>query len=195
MRRRRSSQVKNGILVVAAAVSLLATGCGGSEHPPASGSAARAPGRSRSTHSEERAATSRLIASADAICRRFNKELTGASRPQASKVARTAPRNAALEQRAVAELSKLTPPASLARDWKQIIAYRRTLAEELVTLARDAKADNVQGMQALAASKKRVHDELTKLAAHDGFTDCSSVGTANIGKLFPTLRPAARPSA
>jgi len=197
MRRRRRTQIKLGVVVVVAVAPLFAAGCGGSGKAPAISSAASSVGRTESGNSNESAAKSRLIAHADAICRRLNRELTSASRPEASKVARTAPHNAALEQRAVVALSKLTPPASLARDWTQIIAYRRTLAQELVALARDAKVGDVPAMQALGVTKKHVHQKLTQLATHDGFTDCSSVGTSSISKLFPTLRPAAkaRPSA
>ena len=197
MRFHCSTRVSNAVLVVVAAIPVFAAGCGDSGHPPRSSPAGSPTGRNQSDRSNESAAKSRLIAHADAICRRVNKELTSASRPEASKVARTAPHNAALEQRAVVALSKLTPPASLARDWTQIIAYRRTLAQELVALARDAKVGDVPAMQALGVTKKHVHQKLTQLATHDGFTDCSSVGTSSISKLFPTLRPAAkaRPSA
>jgi hypothetical protein len=194
MERRSGRSAANGFTVLTVAALLAATGCGGSGTPRKTDSAA---GRTEGTQpagSNQAAANSRLIASADPICRRVNGQLTGASHPQPADIARTAPRNAAIELRAVGELSKLTPPASLARDWTQMLAYRRTLAQELFALARDAKAGDVAGMRALGVSKKRVRQKLSQLAARDGFKDCTSVGTVSIAALFPTLRPAAAPA-
>jgi len=184
------------VLVVALATVLLVGGCGGSGKATSGkaavgGSAAGATAGVQSVRSSQSPVDARLIASADVICRRVNKELSGASRPQPSEIARTAPRNAAIELRGVGELSKLTPPASLAGDWTQILAYRRTLAQELVALGHAATAGDAAGMRALGASKKRVRQKLTQLAARDGFKDCTSVGTVSIATLFPTLRPAA----
>src|SRR5665811_446099 len=162
------------------AISLLVAGCGGgSSNAPGSGATVSAAASTQAASGQPTvtADDARLIASADGICRRFNAQLTGESRAQTSDIARTAPRNAAIESRAVGELSKLTPPASLASDWSQILAYRRTLAQELVVLAQDARAGNAAGMRALAASKKKVRNELSRLAARDGFKDCTSVGT------------------
>lgn len=120
----------------------------------------------------------RLIARADAICRQLNTEIiaTKLANLSAREIARGVPRNAALEQRALTELSKLRPPASIARSWRQVIAYRTTLMEELVKLGRDAKANDAAGIQTLTASKKRVHGELSTTARRAGFKDCSQVG-------------------
>jgi hypothetical protein len=78
-----------------------------------------------------------LISQADAICKRLNVQLVpnASARLSAAKLARSSLRNAALERGALAQLRQLTPPASLAADWKQGIAYRQTLVSELVGLA------------------------------------------------------------
>jgi hypothetical protein len=177
------------VLVAALAIPLLVGACGGSGRPAVSGSPAGA--NASAKHSAQSAVDARLIASADPICRRFNKQLISAARSESSNIAREAPRNAAIELQAVGALSKLSPPASLAHDWTQMLAYRRTLAQELVVLARDAQAGNAAGMRALGVSKKRVRQKLTQLAARDGFNDCTSVGTLSVATLFPALRPAA----
>jgi hypothetical protein len=171
---------------------LLVGGCGGSgKATKVNGSAAGAAATPESAGSGRPPAAGRLIASADVICRRFNEQLAKAAISGSSDIAREAPRNAATELRAVDALSKLTPPASLASDWAQMIAYRRTLAQELGTLVRDVKAGDTAGMRALGASKKRVRQKLTQLAAHDGFKDCASVGPVNTVSLLPGLHPAA----
>jgi hypothetical protein len=161
--------------VVLVAATLAAGGCGdGSSQTPASG-ATRSSG---SLPSGGPLSRSELIARADAICLRLNNELaaTAAKSVGMREIARVSPRHAALEQTAVMELSKLTPPASIARDWRQIVAYRQTLAEELALLGRYAKVKNARSVRALAVSKKHLHRQLTTVATRDGFKRCSRLG-------------------
>jgi hypothetical protein len=119
-----------------------------------------------------------MVVRADAICRRLNTQIEANKQANLGvhEIARFAPRNAALEKAALKELSKLKPPASIARDWRQVIAYRRTLLEELVKLGRYAKANNTQAIHKLAASKKRAHQQLLTIATRDGFKDCPQIG-------------------
>jgi hypothetical protein len=154
------------------ALALTFGGCGGSSHV--------APAASRSGDNSavnSSAAEAELVGNADAICKRVDAVLvtSGRGSHDLPAIARSASRNAALERAALAELDKLKPPASLARDWGQIIAYRRTLARELIELGRDAKANDRRGVQALAVTKKRIHDKLFALATRDGFKYCSQV--------------------
>lgn len=130
-----------------------------------------------------------MIAKADAICRRVNSQLAAAPPGvAASQIARSAPRNAALELRAVTDLNKLTPPPALAGDWQQMIAYRQTLADDLLKLAHYAQSNDARSMQALALSKKRVHQKLSKLATRDGFKDCSQLSAArSVGQALRSL--------
>lgn len=169
---------------------LAVAGCGGSSSPKPTGTAAnegptqtRAPGHSSGSPS--------VIVKADAICRRLNNELTAAPPRgvEASQIARSAPHNAALEQRAIVELTRITPPTALAGDWRQMIAYRQTLADDLLKLARYAKANDAVSMQALAVSKKRAHQKLSELATRDGFNDCAHLSAARtVGKTLRSLR-------
>ena len=174
------------------AAMLAVAGCGGSSKAQPSGSV------TESRPTKESAGANGLIAKADAICRRLNVELaaTASTGSEAHQLALSAPRHAALERHALAQLGKLAVPASLARDWRQILAYRQTLAEELVKLARYAKTNDTRAIQALGASKKRVHQKLTELATRDGFKDCSTIGAGGgLKQLFHTLRPAHRGNA
>jgi hypothetical protein len=118
-----------------------------------------------------------LIARADTICRGLDTKRAAVNPANLSmrEIARFAPPRAALEQAAVTELSKLTPPASIARDWRQVIAYRTTLTKELFKLGSDAKVNDAPGIRALAASKKLVHQKLLTVATRDGFKYCSGV--------------------
>jgi hypothetical protein len=160
------------LLSLVAVAALALTGCGGSSRPTAT-TARPASGSSPPT--------SRLTASADTICRRLNDELT-ATQPgrdaNHADLARNALRHAALERQATKSLSGLTPPASLARDWAQILAYRRRLAAELVTIGHDWELNDTQAIRTLGAAKKQIHVKMATIASHDGFTDCSRVGSA-----------------
>jgi len=165
------------LTAAAAVIALVLAGCGSSGRAGAPAATAIRSTPTKSGASNESAGPSRLIARADAVCRQVNRQLIAAPASlDASQIARDAPRNAALERRAVAQLRKLTPPASLARDWRQILAYRQTLAGQLVELAKYVKALDVRHVQALAASKKQTHRKLAGLAIRDGFKDCANVG-------------------
>jgi hypothetical protein len=180
----RCRKKKGACTALAILVTLVSPGCGGSSKTEPSGSS-RPPSKS--------AAVARLIAQADPICRRLNVELAAASRASHVAIATSALRHAALERAAVAELSKLTPPASLANDWRQIIKYRRTLAEELVKLGGYAKANDTQKVKALAVSKTRVHKKLLEIAKRDGFEHCSRVSSGTSGGQAPPTRPLQQP--
>jgi hypothetical protein len=119
-----------------------------------------------------------MIARAEAICTKLNAALASGPRVGVNprKIAAAAPRNAALERTATEQLSHLRAPASIAADWRQIIAYRRLLAVELSRLARVAKAGDLSRIFALSASKKSLHGRLSALATRDGFKACARIG-------------------
>ena len=159
------------LLALAAGGIAVLTGCGGSSRVMATGAAA-------STRPSGSSAASQLIARADAVCKRLNNEIAATPpgmQDSPLKLSRNALQHAALERKAVSDLSRLTPPASLAHDWAQILADTRRLAAELTTLGRYWKLDEKQRISALGASKKHIHTELSAIASHDGFKDCSHV--------------------
>jgi hypothetical protein len=152
---------------------LASTGCGGSSKAAPAGS----------FYSNRDPAASRFAASADTICKRLNAELVpnGSAHLGAAELAHSALRNAALERVALAQLSELKPPASLAGDWKQIISYRRTLVSELLMFAQYVKSNDATKIRALAVSKFRLHQKLLEAASRDRFKDCSHVGPVLTG--------------
>jgi len=103
-----------------------------------------------------------LITTADRICKRLDFELAS-SKPRSgalSEIARLAPARAALELKAVAQLNRLVPPTPLAGAWRQIIAYRRTLATQLAELARAAKRGDTAGVGRIGLAKQHLHEAL-----------------------------------
>jgi hypothetical protein len=116
--------------------------------------------------------------------------------PRGASVVQSTSHNAALERLAVAALARLKPPASLARDWRQMLAYRRKLIDELDALAGDVKTNNKRAVQSLALSKLQVHKKLLQLAARDGFKDCAHVGSdpSTLSRPQPQPRPQPPPN-
>ncbi len=171
------------------AVGLAMAGCGGSGSTQATDSGSsqttvstKAPAQAQAqapatSTTQSSPASAGLVTRAEAICSRLNETLTVAHVGlDPRKIAASVPRNAALELRAVEELSRLRAPATLAADWRKIIAYRFVLAAELSRLASASKAGKTASIRALATSKKRVHRQLSALASRDGFTACAHVG-------------------
>jgi hypothetical protein len=119
-----------------------------------------------------------VIAKADAICKQMNVEFA-ADEPKGQSLAETAritPHRAVLEQQVVKELDELKPPQAFADQLQRVISTRRSLAEELAVVGRDAKAGDIAAVHRLAASKAKLHHELRAFATAIGFTACGRVG-------------------
>src|SRR6267378_8223160 len=135
---RASAWISTSLAALAATAAL--AGCGGGSAsagspasakpaPPTNGASTASPAPRPSAKDPARA---RFAASAGAICKRVNAELTAVKPKRASvaEVLRRVPGNAATERRGAAELSALVPPVAIAHDWRLIIVYRRALANE-----------------------------------------------------------------
>jgi len=171
------------------AIALAAAGCGGSGSTAASQTAASAAttssqpvssGKEKAKASSPIKPTSRppMVIKAEAICAQLSIQLTlaHANSSSAQEIVRHVPQRAAAEQSAVAELAKLKPPASLATAWREILAYRRTLADELIQLVQAAKRNDSAAIRALGASKARVHAQLLVAAQRAKIPYCGQTG-------------------
>lgn len=116
-----------------------------------------------------------LIAKADAICRRVNARLSSANNTIKTQqdIARVAPKLSAFEQAALAEMSKLVPPAALAEDWKVIVTGAQTLADNTAKLGEYAGSNNLKAARTLIATSQKVQQRMLATAKRDGFKDCS----------------------
>jgi len=123
---------------------------------------------------------SQMIVRADAICRGLNAQLAAVSHSRTQRdIARVTMRRAALEEAALAKLSKLPPPSSLATDWQQMIAGRRRIAENTLRFSEYAKLstplnDNPD-VRLLFASSASLQKHVLTMARSDGFNDCSII--------------------
>ncbi len=161
-----------------ALLALSFAGCG-------SGSSTAGPGSTASATSTAGAATggsdsrSRFVARADAACKRINAEILAikSRHTTAAEIKRVVPHTLSIERKALGELAALTPPASIASDWRRMLGYRRTLAGELAQLLALAKQNGGTSIEPLVVSKRRTHRALSKTATGAGFKDCSKIGS------------------
>jgi hypothetical protein len=119
-----------------------------------------------------------LALKAASICKRVDAEVNAvkAKNVSVAEIVRIVPARAASERKAAIELSKLAPPASLTHGWRRIVAYRRTLANELAELVRAARKNEAARIKVLSASKLRERRLLLTAAKRTGLTECGTVG-------------------
>jgi hypothetical protein len=119
--------------------------------------------------------TAQLIVQADAICKRRNAALSALplKSPNAHEVELFAAKSVALDEAALAELSRLSAPASLASDWQQILGYTSGLRGDMVKLREDAKHNDTKPIVALGQSTASLKKKLLAVATRAGFKDCA----------------------
>lgn len=116
-----------------------------------------------------------LTAKANAICKSVSGKLAAKSVNSVQSVARTAPQLASIEQRALTELSKLTPPASMESEWKTFIAGAQMLAENTAKLGEYAKNNDLQSARSLIVSSEATVKQMSAIMKEYGIDDCEQV--------------------
>jgi len=81
----------------------------------------------------------------------------------------------AYERSALVEFEKLTPPASLAADWKLIVENFRILVDDNAKTAEYGKKGNFKGLEELNTPNNRATGQIVVLARNDGFGDCTRI--------------------
>lgn len=185
-------RIRLSAFVLIATVFLIA-GCGGgssktgsiatgSTSSDAAGVATTGGGTSSTTSTTAPAGKSlsalQLAAQADAICKRLNAELVAAKDRVTSQqeMVRITSQRAAVEQNALNELSKLTPPTAIAADWQQMISDRRTLIEDLNKISVAAEGKDVAAEGSVIRSSLGLEQQLLVAAERGGFKGCGKVG-------------------
>jgi hypothetical protein len=147
---------RTGLTALALTASILAAdGCGGGSKGPS---------------------RAEFILQADPICARANEALR-ASNVSPQNLPRTGPHVATFYQQAANELAKLTPPPSMAADWKVIVDSTRRTAAGFIKWGEAATASkkfNRAWLEAEGEITKGQHDR-TVIALHDGFQACNKI--------------------
>lgn len=183
MKRSKFDPLGAGVSGAAVSMVLLMGGCGSGAHNTSSGTgsptktSATTAGTARSSQPSSSVRSS-FVQRADAICVRVNAELA-AARPAGSSVSDTVKvvsLHATIEHEGLNRLEALTPPVALTRDWKLVLHYRRTLADELTLLLNDTSRGHTAAISALGASKARAHHTLLSVATRAHLQVCGNVG-------------------
>jgi hypothetical protein len=154
------------LLPVAAVAAALLAGCGGAAQ---GGTGQRA----------------ELIAKADPICRQSIKRLLAVEKtlakaatagPPLQALAASAPALSTFQSQAVSQLRRLTPPASLAGDWRSMLAGLQELADDTARIGVDAQHKNVKAMEKVVSTGNGTRKRLLAIGARDGLGPC---GRAN----------------
>jgi hypothetical protein len=168
--------------LVLAAATLIASGCGSSK-TASTPTAATATATTSATTSTTNAAASNkpltraeFIARGDAICEHLNQRLASLTARTQSAFLKALPQAATYEQAEYAELSKLTPPQALAKDWSEFLAATKEWSIDSAKLGEAARtAAGLAGAHALGLETKATHERLAHIAKRDGFKECSLV--------------------
>lgn len=125
-----------------------------------------------------------MIAKADPICGRINAKISYYSNLKpansqdlvsASAIVQATPQIASAERAAYADLAKLTPPASMADDWKQFLEGVKTIADDTARVGDYAKAKNTAPIAPIMASASTTLQRLRATATRHGFDDCAKI--------------------
>jgi hypothetical protein len=154
----KSRSLPSGALC--AALATLAAGCGGGGSHPA-GLVAQADPICKQVATRRTAANAALSATKDASSKR-----------RLALLARLAPEIEAIEQQAVEKLRALKPSSAQSSDWKRLLAGIEQLTSDTGKLASAAKAGNENEVKKVDTSGRTLREELTAIAARDGFQYC-----------------------
>jgi hypothetical protein len=159
-----------------AATTLAVSGCGGSSKTESSKTPAATgtPATTAAVTAEPgKLARTELIAKAEAICARINAKRSSTTIRTHRDYGRLLPSLGAYERAAAAEMSKLTPPASIANDWKQIVAGAHTIAESIVKLGKDSASNNSRAGQAILSELTTVRQQISSIAHRQSLKECA----------------------
>jgi hypothetical protein len=169
--------------VAIAALGLAVTGCGessktGSSSTASTGSTPASAASQTSTGAPASATPltqAELIAKGDAICAAANKKVDTVTVEAKGQILKAFPRAAVYERAEASELTKLTPPESMAHDWEQIVGGFNRYVVYANAAVHDSETKNVKALTALFVPAEKVHEQINAIAKRDGFKYCSGI--------------------
>jgi hypothetical protein len=167
------------------AVTLAVAGCGSSSSSTTAGSSsatgtssnaaasAAANGGATAGGSSSSLSQSELASNANAICKRMHGRLLALSKGKTPSLEQAYLLAVSYERKALSELKKLSPPVSLAGDWRQIITTLSVLAEDSTKYVEYTKAKNTNAATILSHAYSPIKHMGVNAAAHDGINECA----------------------
>jgi hypothetical protein len=139
------------------------------------GAVAPAPPPIHTSPKTSRLTRAQLIAAADAICARLSKRTRSVTNTSLAGVGSTAPLVAGYYRAAFAELRNLTPPRSMARDWKAIVSDIRPVADETLIMGKYATDNDPSAAAKVEGRIARIQLHRIAIAKRNGFKDCAEI--------------------
>jgi hypothetical protein len=170
-----------------AGTALAASGCGGSAKPSSQttsatnvASSSQTTAAATTTQSQPSSPTPplttvQLIAKADPICARVNAERVSNIIRSKQDYIRVSSEVSSYQQRAIAELVRLIPPASLASTWNTILDGYRTFASDMATISHDVATNQTSTANDVLAASGKIQRQTAAVARRAGFKDCGNV--------------------
>jgi C4-dicarboxylate-specific signal transduction histidine kinase len=156
---------------------LVVSSCGGSSRPSQQPTTPANP--TTKTATAQQAAQSKsltraqLTARVNAVCKRTAARRNPLKIRSQAEFAVVIPQVAAFQRTMAAELGKLSPPAALATEWNQFVAYARTLADSATKVGEELQTNRFDANQPAYTSFARTRLQLRALAKRDGFRACA----------------------
>jgi hypothetical protein len=79
------------------------------------------------------------------------------------------------QRQALNDLEKLTPPASMADDWKAFISDGQKIAEDTVKLAESVRTSNSSEQDGINTALASLERETLTITKRNGFVACSQL--------------------
>jgi hypothetical protein len=112
---------------------------------------------------------------ADAICSKYNEKIRALGNPKnISDLAKAADKSLPLIESAVGEFKKLKPPVDEQSTASQWIAQVQSLEKDLKEVRDRAKANDLQGVQAVLPKAQQDNSRSNQLATQLGMSVCNS---------------------
>jgi hypothetical protein len=145
------------LAALALTTALATTGCGSSS-------------TSSSSSSSSAMTREQFMAGAETICARLDAHIKPLHN---TNFAQVAPVIVGYERAALIDMQRLTPPASLAEDWKQIVTDEQMIAEDTAKLGEYSKANNTSATLTIFHTAEKLQQQMLATATRDGFRECS----------------------
>ena len=114
-----------------------------------------------------------LVAKADAICGRVNKQIAKEPDPKTVKdLQRLAKRTVQLSDPAIKDMQALEPPSELESDFDEFVASLKHQRDLTTKIGAAAAKDDTAEVQKIGTQAQKAQDEYRRLTGKIGFKEC-----------------------
>jgi hypothetical protein len=117
-----------------------------------------------------------LVSRADAICTEVHTKMkTAGSASSPKQFVHLARKLAGFQQQELEQMQKLTPPASLASDWKKILESAEEITEHVGTLSTDVETKKDKQASEALKQISAIQQRVAVVVRRDGLTSCDEL--------------------